>query len=446
MNLERFIARRIYGDRTAEGRFSGPAIRIAVAGIAIGLIVMLVSIAVVNGFKREVSAKVIGFGGDAQVVSTSQWENTFQAVPVIADDSLMQVIRSTPGVKAAYPYAAIAGMLKTEEDFRGIQLKGVDENYDTNFLEQNLIEGTLPHFSATKNSKEILLSRIIANELQLKVGDKVYAYFLAPTDGKRSPMRAADFKVVGIYETHMADYDRAFCFTDIRKVRRLNNQPKQELLEEGESPWRLWNDDECSGVELRLDADNQADMDAIVADLQHKIDHTTDRIGAHRGVFSIRQLSPRVFAWLDVLNVNVIMILVLMMAIGGFTVVSGLLILMLERIQMIGLLKSLGATNQTIRGIFRHFAIMLVGRGLLWGNAIGLGLCWLQQQFGLVKLNPDTYYIDSVPIQFNWIIPNNYIDSILIVNVVTLAISALVIYGASYLMSIKNPASTMRFE
>lgn len=444
MKFERFIARRIYGDRTEDGRFSGPAIRIAVAGIAIGLIVMLISIAVVNGFKREVSAKVIGFGGDAQVVSTSQWENTYQAVPVVADDSLMQVIRSTPGVSAAYPYAAVAGMLKTDEDFKGIHLKGVDEHYDATFLQQSLTEGRLPKFSSTKISKEILISRTIADELRLKLGQKVYAYFLAPTDGRKSPMRAADFQIVGIYETHMADYDKSLCFTDIRKVRRLNSQPKQIIEEEGESPYRLWNDDECSGVELRLDP--SVNNEVVVAALQKKIDHTVDRIGAHRGVFSIRQLSPRVFAWLDVLNVNVIMILVLMMAIGGFTIVSGLLILMLERIRMIGQLKALGANNGMIRRIFRHFSLMLVARGLLWGNILGLGFCWLQHHFALIKLNPDTYYIDSVPIQFNWIVPGNYIDSILIVNVVTLLISALVIYGASYLMSIKAPASTMRFE
>ncbi|MCH5177300.1 MAG: ABC transporter permease [Prevotellaceae bacterium] len=420
MAFERFIARRIYGTRTGDGRFSGPAIRIAIAGVAIGIIVMLVSIAVVTGFKREVSAKVIGFGGDAQIVSLTQYDNHVM-LPVVADDSLKRVVRNTRGVAHLQEYAATAGMLKTEENFRGIQMKGVGEDYDTTFLHRHLIAGRLPRFSAKTSANELLLSRLVADELQLTVGSKVFAYFLTPGDEDRTSMRARKLTLTGIFETHMSEYDRGLCFTDIRTIRRLNK----------------WETDECSGIEIQVAEGYDAEL--VAASLAAKLNHTIDRIGAHRGAFSIRQLAPRVFAWLDVLDVNVIIILVLMMIIGGFTVVSGLLILMLERIRMIGVLKALGATNTSIRRIFRHFAVMLVVRGLLLGNAVGLGLCWVQQRYSLLQLDAETYYIDAVPIRFNWLL-------ILLVNAGVVLISSFVIFGASYLMSIDKPARTIRFE
>jgi lipoprotein-releasing system permease protein len=342
-------------------------------------------------------------------------------LPVVANDSLLRVIKQTSGVAHIQQYAAVAGMLKTDENFRGIQMKGLGEDYDTNFLQQNLLEGRLPKFSATQSANEVLVSKLIANELELKVGDRVYAYFLSFGEDSKAPMRARRLTVTGIYETHLSEYDRGLCFTDIRTVRRLNK----------------WEKDECSGIEL--DIADGFDNAEVVAALSAKINGTVDRIGAHRGAFTIQEIAPHVFAWLDVLNVNVIMILILMMAIGGFTIVSGQLILMLERIRMIGVLKALGATHASIRHIFRNFALMLVGRGLIWGNVIGLGLCALQKYFSLVKLNANTYYIDSVPIEFNW-------PFIILLNIGVMLISAVVVFGSSYLISIDAPARTMRFE
>ena len=295
-------------------------------------------------------------------------------------------------------------------------MKGVGEDYDPSFFRRYLIEGELPSFSADSSSNQILLSRRIADAMHLKCGDRVFAYFVGTDD-----IRARRFTIAGIYETHLAEFDRVMCLTDLRTIRKLNN----------------WKNDESSGIELIVDGFEEGDQ--VANALARKINHTQDRIGALRGVFSIREIVPHIFSWLDVLDMNVVMIIILMLLVGGFTIVSGLLIVMLERIQMIGIMKALGATNGMVRRIFRHFAVMLVGKGMLIGNAVALLLCFIQQRFGLIRLDPDTYYIDAVPVEFNWVY-------LLLINLGVLLISSLIIFGSSYLMSIKGPATTIRYE
>ena len=415
MGLELFIARRIYGEKSTEQRFSQPAIQIALTGIAIGLAVMIISVFVVLGFQREVTEKVVGFGSHAQVLSLSLDEYGMLC-PVVTNDSLMQVVNDEPGVRHAQVFATKQGMLKTDEDFIGVQMKGVGEDYDLSFFRRYLTEGELPSFSADSSSNQILLSRRIADAMHLKCGDRVFAYFVGTDD-----IRARRFTIAGIYETHLAEFDRVMCLTDLRTIRKLNN----------------WKNDESSGIELIVDGFEEGDQ--VANDLARKINHTQDRIGALRGVFSIREIVPHIFSWLDVLDMNVVMIIILMLLVGGFTIVSGLLIVMLERIQMIGIMKALGATNGMVRRIFRHFAVMLVGKGMLIGNAVALLLCFIQQRFGLIRLDPDTYYIDAVPVEFHWVY-------LLLINLGVLLISSLIIFGSSYLMSIKGPATTIRYE
>lgn len=415
MGLELFIARRIYGEKSTEQRFSQPAIQIALTGIAIGLAVMIISVFVVLGFQREVTEKVVGFGSHAQVLSLSLDEYGMLC-PVVTNDSLMQVVNEEPGVRHAQVFAMKQGMLKTDEDFIGVQMKGVGEDYDLSFFRSYLTEGEMPSFSADSSSNQILLSRRIADAMHLQCGNRVFAYFVG-TDN----IRARRFTIAGIYETHLAEFDRVTCLTDLRTIRKLNN----------------WKDDESSGIELIVDGFEEGDQ--VASALARKVNHTQDRIGAIRGVFSIREIVPHIFSWLDVLDMNVVMIIVLMLLVGGFTIVSGLLIVMLERIQMIGIMKALGATNGMVRRIFRHFAVMLVGKGMLIGNAVALVLCFLQQRFGLIRLDPDTYYIDAVPVEFHWVY-------LLLINLGVLLISSLIIFGSSYLMSIKGPATTIRWE
>ena len=383
-------------------------------GVAIGVAVMLISLAVVLGFKHEVSSKVIGFGSHIQVLSLTQNQN-YEMMPVLTNDTLIRKVKKVQGVGRIQKFATKIGILKTEEDFRGLTFKGVGEDYDLSFFQSCLTSGKMPKFSAKEASNEILLSQKVAGDLGVKVDDKIFAYFM----GEES-MRARRFKVAGIFATNMNDYDKNYVITDIYTVRKLNG----------------WDEEMSSGLEVTV---NDFDRVEELTNKLQFIHKDTDRNGVTYGVFSIKDIAAHTFAWLSVLDMNVVMILVLMILVSAFTVVSGLLIIMLERINMIGTLKVLGATNVSVRKIFIQFSIMLVGQGLLWGNVIGLLLCWIQQKFHLISLDATVYYIDSVPIQFNWWL-------ILAINVATLLISTFVIWGSSHLISIGKPSETIRYE
>lgn len=383
-------------------------------GVAIGVAVMLISLAVVLGFKHEVSSKVIGFGSHIQVLSLTQNQN-YEMMPVLTNDTLIRKVKKVQGVGRIQKFATKIGILKTEEDFRGLTFKGVGEDYDLSFFQSCLTSGKMPKFSAKEASNEILLSQKVAGDLGVKVDDKIFAYFM----GEES-MRARRFKVAGIFATNMNDYDKNYVITDIYTVRKLNG----------------WDEEMSSGLEVTV---NDFDRVEELTNKLQFIHKDTDRNGVTYGVFSIKDIVAHTFAWLSVLDMNVVMILVLMILVSAFTVVSGLLIIMLERINMIGTLKVLGATNVSVRKIFIQFSVMLVGQGLLWGNVIGLLLCWIQQKFHLISLDATVYYIDSVPIQFNWWL-------ILAINVATLLISTFVIWGSSHLISIGKPSETIRYE
>ena len=262
----------------------------------------------------------------------------------------------------------------------------------------------------------MLISQKIAKTLHLNLGDKVFAYFVS-----NESMRARRFKVCGIFQTNMSEYDKSYALTDIRTVRRLNN----------------WEDDMSSGYEITIKDFSQ--LRDVTFQMASKINKGLDRNGVTYGVFSIKELAPHTFSWLAVLDMNVVMIIILMICVSVFTVVSGLLIIMLERINMIGILKALGATNFSIRRVFMNFAIMLVGKGLIIGNVVGLLLCYLQHYFHLVRLDASIYYLSYVPVEINYLY-------ILLVNLGTLLITSLVIFGSSYLVSLSNPAKTMRWD
>lgn len=429
MSFELFVAKRIYSDKGEGGkRFSRPAVRIAMAGIAVGLMVMIVSLAVVMGFKREVSQKVIGFGSHIQLVSLTQTTD-YVMLPVHTTDSLDRAIKKVRGVDKIQKFATKLGILKTEDNFCGLTFYGVGEDFDTTFFANSIVEGEMPDFSSKKSNNQILISKRIANSLSVKAGDRIFAYFMG--DGN---LRARKFLIKGIYETNLADYDSNYAFTDIYTVRKLNG----------------WTDDLSSGYQMTVK--NFDEVEEVTERLFNKVtpagkeyivpypvDDVVINVGVAYGVFSIKQMAAHTFSWLGVLDMNVIMILILMICVSSFTIVSGLLIIMLERINMIGTLKALGSTNMSIRRIFVNFSVMLVGKGLLIGNALGLLFCWLQSTFHLVKLDASVYYIDSVPIEFNWLY-------FVAVNLITLAISSLVIFGSSFLISISKPVKAMRFE
>ena len=417
MGFNLFVAKRIFNSKSEKTSFSRPAIIIATAGIAVGIVVMIISVSVVFGFKKEISSKVIGFGSHLQIRSHTIDENRI-ILPLTIDDDLRVLLSNIPEITHCQCYAAIAGLIKTDEDFSAIQIKGVGEEYDFNFFKKYLVKGEIPVFSSDSSTNKILLSQPIASEMRLDVGDKVYVYFI---NEQNQSVRARRFTVAGIYQTHLEEYDKLTCFTDIFTIRKLNN----------------WDSDQTTGIEIMVDDYDK--VDSTVKFLSSSEKFRYDYRGYERGVFTIKELSPHIFAWLDVLDMNVIMILVLMLAIGGFTVMAGLLIVMLDRIQMIGILKSLGANNLTIRKIFSNFAVMIVGKGIIIGDIIGISLCLIQQYCELVKLDPSTYYIDTVPVDLNLLY-------VLFINIGVLLISSVVIFGSSFLMSIKGPSSTIRWE
>ena len=415
MNWKLFVAHRIYRSNEGGKEVSKPAVRIAMWGIAVGLAVMIVAVAVVVGFKHEVRDKVVGIGSDITVTNFDA-QKSYETVPVSASDSLLDVLRSTEGVKHVQRYSTKPGMIMTDDNFLGMVLKGVSQEYDWTFLSKHLQEGEIPAFSDTASTNRTLISRTIANKLHLKTGDKLYTYYI---DGEK--VRARRLEVSGIYQTNFSIYDDLFLLTDLYTVNRLNS----------------WKPDQVSGIEVEVE--DYGLLQPIKENIRGKVDMQKDRYGSTYYVTTVEESNPQIFAWLDLLDMNVWVILILMTGVAGFTMISGLLIIILERTNMIGVLKALGADNLAIRKVFLSFSVFLIGRGMLWGNLIGLAFVGVQSFFRPFKLDPATYYVDSVPVEFNlwwWIL----------LNVCTLIVSVLMLVGPSYLIAHIHPAKSIKFE
>ncbi|MGI6222037.1 MAG: ABC transporter permease [Prevotella sp.] len=416
MNLPLFLAKRIF---TAEGEdkrhVSKPAIRIATAGVAIGLAVMIVSVCVVMGFKHTVQGKVKGFGGDIQVAEFTTLQSSEQ-YPIVMNDSMVNFLSHLKGIAHAERFAMKEGILKTDDDFLGVEMKGVAEEFDSTFIHENMVSGSIPRFSSKHDGNKILISKQMADKLQLKAGDRVFAYFI-----DRSGVRTRRFAISGIYQTNLSMYDKIMVYADLYTIVKLNG----------------WEPDQATGAELTV----TSPKDESLAEEQviEKVNRTVDKYGATYSSKTIREINPQIFAWLDLLDMNVWIILALMIAVSGVTMISGLLIIILERTSMIGILKALGARNRLIRHTFLWFATFIIGRGLLFGNLIGLGLVVLQRFTGLVKLDPTTYYVNTVPVEINWI-------WIVALNLATLIISVFVLVAPSYLISHIHPAKSMKYE
>lgn len=414
MKIDLFIARRIYRNNEGRKQVSKPAVRISMLGIAIGLAVMIVSVSVVIGFKSEVREKVIGFGSHIQIGNFDS-TTSYETHPVMATDSLLAVLSKTAGVKHVQRFSTKPGMIKTDEDFQGMVLKGVGQEFDPTFFREHLVEGQIPVFTDSVASGEVLISKTLADRMKLKLGDKIFTYYV------QNDIRARRLTIKGIYRTNFSEYDNLFLLTDLYTVNRLNN----------------WEPGQVSGVEIQVTDFNG--LNQVADAVSSHVDNHLDEHGGTYYTQTILRLSPQVFAWLDLLDMNVWVILILMVGVAGFTMISGLLIIILERTNMIGVLKALGADNYTIRKIFLWFSVFLIGKGMLWGNTIGLLLCFIQSRFHVIRLNPETYYVDTVPMDFNlWIF--------LMLNVGTLLVSVLMLIGPSYLITRISPSKAIRFE
>lgn len=415
MNLPLFIAKRIYSDNDAQQKVSKPAIRIATAGVAVGLAVMIVSVCIVLGFKHTIRDKVIGFGSHITVANFMTIHGNGQR-PIAINDSMTKVLRSVNGVRHVQRYALKQGILKTDSDFLGVAFKGIAAEYDTTFIHNNMVSGCIPTFSDETSHNKIVISKIMADMLKIKTGDKVFAYFI---DNDNVRMRR--FLVSGIYQTNLTQYDKTICFTDLYTAVRLNG----------------WNNDQVTGAEIIVNDFNKVnDVEDI---LVSKVNRTTDSYGETYSSETIQESNPQIFSWLDLLDLNVWIILALMLCVAGFTMISGLLIIILERTNMIGVLKALGAKNKTIRKTFLWFAVFIIGKGMIIGNVIGLGLVIIQNVTGMVTLDPSTYYVKTVPVEIN-------IPLIVILNIATLLISVFVLIAPSFLISRIHPAKSIRYE
>ena len=392
------------------------AIHIATAGVALGLAVMIISVCVVRGFQNEISNKLTGFSSHITILNDSSFL-TPESYPIVTDKALIDKISGVEGVKHVQRVSQKLGILKTDESYHAISLKGIDEDYDINFIKDNLVEGSLPSFTSKESTNKIVISKSLADILDLKVGSRVYAYFFEAT------IKMRKFEIVALYETNLPQFDDTFVLTDLATVNKLNK----------------WETDQSSSLEVHLNDFNKLDDNQIA--IGRLINGTRDRNGSTYTSLSIKE-NPQTgsaISWLEVLNMNVLVILALMTGVAGFTMISGLLILILERTRTIGVLKAMGATNTRIRYTFITYAAFIVIRGLVFGNIVGLGLIYAQKYFGFVKLDPASYYVSEAPVLVNF-------GLILGLNIVTLVVTVLALVIPSLVISRIQPAKAIQFD
>ena len=415
MHFPLFIAKRLYSEQGDKRKVSRPAIHIATAGVAIGLAVMIISVCVVLGFKHTIRDKVIGFGSHIQVADFLTLQQMEQ-YPIVIDDSMIDVLKHIPDVAHVQRFAMKEGILKTDSDFLGVAFKGVGPDFDSTFIHNNMVEGSIPPFSDSVSHNKIVVSQLMADKLHLKSGQRIFAYFF-----DNNGVRTRRFTIAGIYQTNLKKYDETIVFTDLYTAVKLNG----------------WESDQASGAELSVN--NFDNLDMVESRVISKVKGTVDHYGETYSSATIKELNPQIFQWLDLMDLNVWIILALMLIVAGVTMISGLLIIILERTSMIGILKALGARNKTIRHTFMWFAVFIIGKGMLIGNVLSLGLLALQQAFGIIKLDAQTYYVSTVPVEINAL----YIVAL---NVATLLISVFMLVAPSYLISHIHPAKSMRYE
>lgn len=395
-----------------------PAVHIATAGVAVGLAVMILSVCLVKGFQGEVAAKLAGFASHIEVLDLNS-QTDADNHPITADAALMDVVKKTTQAETVQRVSVKIGVMKTHDDFSGIMLKGIGKEYDKKFIRSCMVEGKFPDFGNNADAiNQIVLSRQIAEMLHLKVGDKVYVYFFTNTIKQRR------FEIAGIYETHLQQFDKNFVWTDLQTINQLND----------------WGEEQCSLLEVKLqNFDDLEERTAKLGDAVTAYKHTHQI--TNLSVMSIRD-NPRtrpVLSWLELLDLNVMVILVIMLCVAGVTMISGLLILILERTTTIGVLKALGASNRRIRRIFLVYAGHILVRGMVIGNVLAFLLALLQSQFHLVRLDPATYYVDAVPLAYDpvWLIG---------INLATLLITLLTLVLPAFIVSVVQPAKTIRFD
>jgi len=411
MNYELFIAKRLISSKKYKNTISSPIIKIGMIAIALGIIVMLISIATGTGLQNKIRDKVSGFNGHIQIVNYD-YNNSYASVkPISSKQDFYPNFTAVAGIKNIQVYSQRPGIIKTESDFEGVVLKGVGGDYNWEFFKDYLTQGKLPQYS-DKYSRDILLSKSIADKLKFKVKDTATFWFIKDDPNTLPSIRK--FVIVGIYSSGFPEFDDVYVIGDINHVRRLNR----------------WKKDEVGGFEVLInDFDN---LETITNQIRESLPPTLNS-------YSIKQKFPLIFEWISLFDSNIIAIIFLMLLVAGFNMITVLLVLIMERTQMIGVLKALGDTNWNIRKIFLYQATYLILQGLFWGNLIGLGLLFAQKYFGFVKLDPETYYVSQAPVYLNfW--------HILFLNIGVIVLSYALLLIPSYFITKINPAKAIKFE
>lgn len=414
MNTEFFIAKRITFDKESRLSVSRPIIKISVLGIALGLAVMIISVAIVTGFKNEIRRKISGFSSHIQIVNYDS-NNSFETKPVSKNQDFYPSIDSVYGIEHIQVFATKPGIIKTENDIQGAVAKGIGSDFNWSFFQENLKEGEIFIVNDSLKTDKVIISQYLASLLKLKTGDRFAMYFI-----DEQP-RGRPFTVSGIYETSLEEFDKQFILVDIGHIQKVSN----------------WNDDQVSGFEILVknfrDIDYMTYMVAGIAGTRIFED------GSGLRVTNIKEKHPQIFDWLGLIDKNVWIILGLMLIVASFNMISGLLIMILDRTNMIGVLKAIGTQNQSIQRIFLYQAAYLMVKGLFWGNLIGLSVCWFQDKFRIIKLEQSSYFIDYVPINLD-------ILYLVLLNAGTLVLTMIILQLPAMVISRISPVKTIRYN
>ena len=412
MNIAGYIFRKIINQNPQPQQkkdliSTGPIFRIAIAGIAIGFIVMLIAVSVLQGFQKEIRDKIIGFGGHLVVTSYTS-DNSFQTAPISKDQNFISNLNKIEDISSVIPFALKPGIIRTQDNIEGIVLKGIDVSYNWSFIASKLVEGKIPTIKKEEKTEDILISKQIADKLKIKLNDDLFMFFV------QQPPRMRKFKVTGIYQTGLEEYDKLYVFGDMRHVQKLND----------------WNENMITGYEIGIrDFSKLEAVDEQVLNL----------LPFNLNCQTVQQLYPQLFEWLNLQNINVEIILVLMLLVCSINMISALLVMILERTTFIGILKSIGANNSLIRKVFLYQAMYLITKGLFWGNIIGIGLCLIQKYLHIISLDQTSYYVKYVPVAIN-------IWMIVALNIGTLVVCSVMMILPTFVITRISPVKAIRFN
>lgn len=417
MNTEFFIAKRLFFEKEQRKMLSGRIIRIALFGVALGIAVMIISVAVITGFKTEIRNKVTGFGAHIQILNYDA-RNSFEIPPVSANQPFLKQLGEIPEIKSINVFGTKPGIIKTEETTQGIVFKGVDKNYDWTFFSKNLVDGSIPVLNDTARSNQFLISENLSKVLKLKTGDLAVFYFI---NERESNPRMLQLKVSGIFRTSLEEFDNLFVMGDLKQVQRLND----------------WQPEQVGGFELVIHDFHKIDL--VEQEVRNLVVNYSENEQDILQTETITSKYSAIFDWLSVTDTNVWVILSLITIVAGFNMISALLVLILERIEMIGLLKAMGSQGKSIRKIFLYLSVLITGKGMFWGNVVGITLILIQKYFGVLKLNPETYYVDVVPVNFS-------VTFFVLLNVASITLTTLMLVIPSFFISKISPEKTIRFD